>query len=331
MDNVRLTFLFYRYVNKTCSETERRELLNLLSQPENETQVKILMEELWNDLPHRQLSSDASERLLERVLLKEESDTSSPRFFLLRRIAASVLITLLSIGGIYYFVTLDARSDYVVQKSTPDQALPAFVKLSDGSTVVLNAGSKLDYPESFAGNVREVSLEGEGYFDITPDALRPFVVHTGRIKTTVLGTAFNIRAYPKQENVTVTVKRGKVQVSDEQNVIGIINPNQQITFNTHYRNAEQTTVNTDEATQWMERDIFFDDITLGHAIDQLEKRFELSIDVENERLANCRFTGTFVKGEDLKQILTILCEFNNATLKEKPSGGFVIEGGECPS
>jgi ferric-dicitrate binding protein FerR (iron transport regulator) len=121
-----------------------------------------------------------------------------------------------------------------------------------------------------------------------------------------------------------------VQVSDDKNVIGIINPNQQITFDTHQWDAAPITVDTNEATAWMEKDIFFDDITLGQAIDQLENRFDLSIDVENERLANCRFTATFVKGEDLRQILTILCEFNSATLKEKTAGGFVIKGGECP-
>jgi hypothetical protein len=81
----------------------------------------------------------------------------------------------------------------------------------------------------------------------------------------------------------------------------------------------------------MEKDIFFDDITFGQAIDQLERRFGSSIKMENAPMLGCRFTATFVKGEDLRQILTILCEFNNATLKENRSGGFVIEGGECPS
>jgi transmembrane sensor len=327
MDNVRLTFLFYRYVNKTCSEAERKELLRLLSDPANDAQAKALMGELWSHLPQGNLSSSASERILEKILVGA-SPANRPRFQLFYRIAASVIFILLSVGAIYYFAHMDAPTSYAVLKNA-DKSLLRFIELPDGSTVILNAGSRLHYPESFTDKIREVSLEGEAYFDIISDPSRQFIVHTGKITTTVLGTAFNIRAYPDQKNITVTVRRGKVQVSNEKTVIGIINRNQQITFNTRDEDVAQTTVKSHEVTTWMEKDIFFDDITLGQAIDQLEKRFGQPIDVENGQLSRCRFTGTFVKGEDLKQILTVLCEFNNASLKEKVTGGFVIEGGQC--
>lgn len=330
MDNVRLTFLFYRYVNKTCSEAERKELLRLLSDPAHDAQAKALMGELWSHLPQGDLSFSASERILEKILIGE-SRTKRPPFHLFYRIAASVIFILLSVGAIYYFGHMDSRADYAVQTKNADKSLLRFIELPDGSTVILNAGSRLHYPEFFTDKIREVSLEGEGYFDIISDPSRQFIVHTGKITTTVLGTAFNIRAYPDQKNITVTVRRGKVQVSNEKSVIGIINRNQQITFNTRDEHVAQTTVKSHEVTAWMEKDIFFDDITLGQAIDQLEKRFGQSIDVKNEPLSRCRFTGTFVKGESLKQILTVLCEFNNASLIETATGGFVIEGGQCQS
>src|SRR5690606_2603405 len=70
--------------------------------------------------------------------------------------------------------------------------------LPDGSTVLLNNNSSLDFPQQFTGDTREVILKGEAYFDIKPDASRPFIIHTGKVKTRVLGTAFNIRAYPEE-------------------------------------------------------------------------------------------------------------------------------------
>jgi ferric-dicitrate binding protein FerR (iron transport regulator) len=83
------------------------------------------------------------------------------------------------------------------------------INLPDGSKVVLNANSKLEYPPGFSNNTREVYLDGEAYFDIAHDPGKPFIVHTGSISTRVLGTAFNINAYRSQQFVEVTVTRVK--------------------------------------------------------------------------------------------------------------------------
>src|SRR5690606_5004009 len=81
--------------------------------------------------------------------------------------------------------------------------------------------SVLNYPKEF-GETREVHLEGEGFFDIKHDPTRPFVVTSGNLTTTVLGTAFNIRALPNDDRIVVTVIRGKVQVKDGERVLGVI-------------------------------------------------------------------------------------------------------------
>ena len=123
--------------------------------------------------------------------------------------------------------------------------------------------------------------------------------------------------------------KGKVKVSDDKKIFAIVNPAQQITFDRNRDYAEQNPIDSRQVTSWVEKDIFFDDITMANAVDQLEKRFDISIHIGNEGIKDCRFTATFVKGEDLAQILRILCDFNNATLKEDGLGGFIIQGGEC--
>src|SRR5690606_2828110 len=107
-----------------------------------------------------------------------------------------------------------------------------YVKLPDGSTVVLNASTIIKYPKPFKGDRRELILvQGEAWFDIIPDKNKPFVVISEDVETRVLGTAFNIRAYSFIEDITVTVERGKVEVRDINNAADkavYLLPNEQV-------------------------------------------------------------------------------------------------------
>src|SRR5207248_3097180 len=93
------------------------------------------------------------------------------------------------------------------------------IVLPDSSTVVLHAGSRLLFPEAFSVNTREVTLVGEAYFDIVHREAQPFIIHTGQLKTTVLGTAFNIRAYDSSQEVMVSVTKGRVRVESGNQVL----------------------------------------------------------------------------------------------------------------
>ncbi len=332
MDKARLTFLFHRYVENTCTEEEKAEFLRYVRDPHNEVLVKALMGILWKEITPQQITVDRSEEILATILGKHKSafPVAERAGFPWLSVAASLLLMAVFAAGFIYYSGLEQSgpsAETSVKSPIPDSR---FVKLADGSSVVLNKGSKLEYPDVFDDSVREVSLVGEGYFEIAHDAKRPFIVYTGKVRTTVLGTAFNIRAYPDQSDITVTVTRGKVKVSNNEKVLGIINPDQQITINTAQASAEQQAIDSHAVTAWMERDVFFDDVTIGQALEQLEKRFNIKVALENGDISGCRFTATFVQGEDIGQILRILCDFNNAKLVIKEPGSYAIEGGKCP-
>ena len=334
MDNSRLTFLFYRYINQRCTNAEKTEFLNFVSDPRYDNRIQELIDQLWLEAGDVRMPPDHSELMLRHIVGDENvaavADKASGSWPWLR-IAASLLLLALCGSAAFYLgtnLTFD-ESAAVPVESYPVQQ-PRYVKLPDGSSVILNEGSHLEYGDFFNGATRQVSLAGEAFFDITHDSERQFIVHTGKLMTTVLGTAFNIRAYPDQSDIIVTVTRGKVKVSDDKKVLGIINPHQQITFNRLHESADQKVVDSHRVIAWMEKDIFFDDITIADAVEQLQKRFGVAITFANEKITTCRFTATFVKGEDLEQILQILCDFNNATLTGNTSGGFIIQGGECP-
>lgn len=337
MESTRLSYLFQRYADQTCTEEEVQELMQLISRADHDAALRSLMDELWNGLPpHQKLSPVKAEKILHSILTHErnvipiqQNKRKIPWF----QVAASIAFMVLGSATLVWFIlsSTNVNSDQHAISKTGGLALEhRLVKLPDGSSVILNAGSTLDFPDSFQDqNNREVFLSGEGYFDIQHDAERPFLVHTEGLTTTVLGTAFNIKAYPEDRNITVTVTRGKVKVSDQKKVIGIITPNQQITFDKEQNAAKQAEVDSRNSIAWADKDIFFDDITLQEAVRQLSERFNTPIRLGNEALKSCRFTATFVRGENLDQILNVICEFNGATYKNDGTGTIEINGEGC--
>ena len=189
--------------------------------------------------------------------------------------------------------------------------------LPDGSTVILSPGSKLNYPSSFDRLAkREVFLEGQAFFDIKHNASRPFIVHTGKLETIVLGTAFNIKALPGETEITVTVKRGKVKVIDQNKILGVITPNQQITYNQQKVSSILKIVDSgDSYLEWKEQDLLFDNLTIAEAAELLEEQYKVKITISDQSISSQRFTATFPKNESLEQALKSICVFNEVAYK----------------
>jgi transmembrane sensor len=244
---------------------------------------------------------------------------------------AGVAATLIIISGFYF-----AWTSVNKQKTSSNSASILIadhqekqLTLPDGSKIWLNSGADLKISKTFNGKVREVYLSGEAYFDIAHNVAKPFIIHTGDIVTTVLGTAFNIKQDPSRHTVEVTVSRGKVSVADGTKMLGILTPNQQISFNTQNSKAVRSIVDSRAIAAWHQNEIHFDDIKLADAVLELEQRFNVEINFKNEKLEDCRFTGTAFKGDKLDKILNVICAFNNATFETRPDGTILIDGPGC--
>jgi transmembrane sensor len=187
------------------------------------------------------------------------------------------------------------------------------ITLPDGSMVMLDSGSKLNYPSSFDGlSNREVYLDGQAFFDVKHNPSSPFIVHAGKLNVTVLGTSFNIKAFPVDADITVTVKGGMVRVSDLNKTFGTIIPHQQMIYNKGEGNAIQQIVNTDDYMSWKEQDQLFDNLTVCEAAALLEARFNVKILIKDKSIGGERFTATFPRNESLEDALKSICEFNGA-------------------
>jgi transmembrane sensor len=326
----RLSYLFQRYLDKTYTPEEYEELMQYISQPENDQQVRKLIDEGWQ-FPMPAYEQDASKvnnifnTIVEQgAITQRPTRTGSP---LIKHMAAAVL--LLAIGlGIYYYTQ---PAPAVVVQQTPEPAVPVdhrYIRLPDGSTVLLNTGSVLNYPDSF-GETREVHLTGEAYFDIRHNNNKPFIVYAGNTRTVVLGTAFDIRAFPGQQNVVVTVTRGKVRVEKDEQTIAILTPNEQLVVANNNSAAKKETVNTREAIAWKQDDLLLDDVRLREAVQELEERFRCTITLGNAALGNCRITASFLHRESLNEVIQVIARINNMDYRFDADNTITLSGEGC--
>lgn len=199
------------------------------------------------------------------------------------------------------------------------------VHLPDGSIVILNKQSSLEYK---AGGIREVTLNGEAYFDIVHRPEQAFLVHTGSIVTRVLGTAFNIKAYSTDKAIEVTVDHGKVQVLKGAANMGLLSDKQQMWFDRGTETYREQRVSLKPVMAWKPVEISFDDITMEEAARKIGERFKVDFKFVNPSLKACRITATFYMEDDLDQIMTVICGVNQSTFGIK--GGMVtIDGKGC--
>lgn len=220
-----------------------------------------------------------------------------------------------------------AKEAKVIKGAKPDRR---FINLPDGSTVALNENSSIEVGKHFIVNgKREVYLTGEAYFDIVHDFSRPFIVHTGKIQTTVLGTAFNINASSKTGTVIVTVTRGKVKVGDKSRTFNVIDPYEQMVFNRNLTRHFKKPIDVGPVVAWKNEDIYFDDVTISNVAGQLKERFNVSIIFSNELIRDCRFSATFLKTQSLEQILNVIAEFNQIKYHYKDKNTIVLDGHGC--
>lgn len=174
--------------------------------------------------------------------------------------------------------------------------------LSDGTKIWMNAESSLHYPVSFKGK-REVTLSGEAYFEVAKDAAHPFVVHTANNAVEVLGTKFNISAYP-QSNMRTTLAQGSVKVSNKEGSI-ILTPNQQAIIQPEGSIRVQQ-VDASLYTSWTTGIFEFKKTGLKDIAAQLSRWYNVTFQFANKELEQKDFAGVIFRNEELNFAIEII-------------------------
>lgn len=232
---------------------------------------------------------------------------SVKRNLMMKLIGAAASILLLMGFSNYYFYQkgYENRNSQWIKMINP-LGMRSVVSLPDGSNVILNAGTTLFYPSAFIGQNREVRIEGEAFFTVEKDEKKPFVVLTDEIVVKVTGTTFNVKAYDDEDKVEVTLESGSVDIELNENNMIHLNPDQQLVYNKKERSVEYKTVNTNHYLSYKEGKFYFYQRPLHEIAKQLERSFNVHIDIVSEALKDIVFTGDFVREENLEQILKVM-------------------------
>lgn len=198
-----------------------------------------------------------------------------------------------------------SQTDYPLVSVYTPLCARSEVMLPDGTKVWLNSGSKLTYPRMFEGAVREVILDGEGFFDVVKNRDHPFVVRTvDKIDVQVKGTVFNLSAYAG-ESAELTLVEGAVDLSREDTGRKIaVRPRESVRVGDEGFEVRRN-VNTDMYTGWKDGTLAFDDISMREMARRLERWYGVTIVIEDDGLLDFKYTGRF-REETIGQVLDLI-------------------------
>ncbi|HXB30398.1 MAG TPA: FecR family protein [Puia sp.] len=187
--------------------------------------------------------------------------------------------------------------------STPRAAQYQLV-LSDGTKVWLNAASSLRYPTAFTGKDRSVELTGEGYFEVTKNKEKPFVVHTNDMEITVLGTHFNIMAYEDENDIQTTLLEGIVNVHHDKQT-DLLKPGKQAILRRDNNKMIVSDANINQAVAWKNGYFYFDKSDINEIMRQVSRWYDLDI-VYEAQLPDMKFSGKIERRIPLSGITHLL-------------------------
>ncbi|CAH0157861.1 hypothetical protein SRABI27_03501 [Pedobacter sp. Bi27] len=232
-------------------------------------------------------------------------------------IAAAIVILMLPV--IYFNVN---RAKPVVaityQEIYNPKGQKRLITMPDGSNIYLNGDSKIRYAQNFNASKRIVYLEGEAFFDVQHRNKQPFVVYTGKVSTTVLGTSFNINAYQSAKAISITVQTGKVGVIVKNNgkaePVKFLLPNEQLNITKESGASTKAVVNATDFDSWREYKLFFYGKPLSEIAEMVAREYDVEVVIKSETLKAMKLTAKFNKST-VNQVMEVIARLSGAKYK----------------
>jgi len=311
----KIHLLISGYFIGSLIESEQRELKNHLMLNSEDRKIFEDYRLLWNESEQKiVLKPIEVESALIKTKLRLFFLKTNILIFLQRAAAIFILAGLFSSAYIYFHnsVPLAESSDQPVmmQEVSAIFGTRSKFQLSDGTIVNLNSGSKLIFPVQFKGNNRKVELVGEAFFDVTPDPSKPFIVKTSEINVKVLGTSFDLQAYPKFKEISTTLVHGKVILETESagvsKQVAELKPLDHAVYN-----GKDQVINIspeedlDKFIGWKDGKLVFFNDPIENVSEKLGNWYNVTVKINNTELKKYRFTATFTD-EPIEQVLDLL-------------------------
>lgn len=304
--------LFFQTKEVSC-DIKNKVYHRLVVPKEDEMRDEVL-EKIWNEIACEEKYSKDWEKSFNEIEYRL-GKVSNKQIYSIRwkQIAAIWLLPFLMLctSGYWFF----SKSDESEKIKFPISYLQHYAALGtkeklvlpDSSEVWLNAGSTLIYPSTFASSEREIHLVGEAFFDVKKDSLHPFIVNTHYLKIQVLGTSFNVSAYPDALQVEATLERGALKINVlNDSVSYFLSPDNQLVYIPSSRQVKQQDVKASNYSEWRNGGLFFNDVSFEDILREIERSYGVTIFVRNSLYNTQRLYIHFNKDESLETIFRIL-------------------------
>ena len=313
-ENTRMDDLISEYLSHRLNNEEQRELEGWIDASAENERYFHERREIWlATISAKDASSFDSEKGFQRFLTRvREENQSKGRKVILKKYAytAAVVALLLLVTYSAYWqggnVMRNRFQDMVVEVPMGSNSI---LRLPDGTRVHLNAGSKIIYSQGFGVDNRNLQLSGERYFEVTKNKELPFRIQTRELAVEVLGTTFNLRNYDDDAEAVVSLLEGKVSMINHLNreeTLPLL-PDEKIVLNKSNGKTQLVRGKTGYATEWTKGYLFFDEKLLPDIAKELERAYNVNIQIADDTLKNYRFYGNFVRKEQtIEEILNIL-------------------------
>jgi hypothetical protein len=326
--------IFEKYLEGHTTEEETRIAETLLAAGENSSELRKLLENEWNKTEIH--SSDDNERLknilnqIHHVIRQKEFEKNNT---LIRRIinvyirAAAILVIPLLLTGVLGYIYFSEKDNSIIAGKTgnekeiftntviaPMGSRVSFI-LPDSTTGMLNSGSQLTYSIPFKSN-RNVGLEGEAWFDVKHDESNPFMINAGNSEVKVLGTSFNISAYPTENYIEVVLYKGKVQFTENNGHSGTtIYPSERLVYQNG--NISKTKTDPSKYSSWKEGKLVFRGDQMAEVGRRIERWYNVKVVLADKDLEKYSFRGTFLD-DSLDEVLGFLAMTSPITYTISP-------------
>lgn len=314
MDNQSIESLLVKYFTARASNEEEEIIKAWINQSKENKHSFEAYQKLWKDSKHLTLG-----RKIDVESALKHSKTHIPEFNRKTRWlsywkqAAAVLVLSVLVSSAYHFFSqLNTYTEQAIyQEVKAAYGTQTQLQLADGTTVWLNAGSRLSFPTSFKNqDQRKVKLIGEGFFEVTKDSKHPFIVSTSELDIKVLGTSFNVNAYESENEITVALKEGKVSLLKTTNggskQILDLSPREVASYQLNTNQIlHSKEADLKRYTAWREGLIVFFDDPVEKVVSRLENWYNIEIEVDDKELLKEHITGTF-NDNSLEQVLHFL-------------------------
>ncbi len=300
---------------ENCSREELSLLKRWLSDPSTQQEVERWLSDHW------MASGEIDSHLLIENIIHQIEDFDKehhlkPGFSFIRilkiyqRIAAFILIPVVILGFLYWLGQSSYESGHYTETIAP-RGQKSQIILSDGTKVWLNSETKIRYPDYFSKLRRDVYLDGEAFFEVTKSTRRPFFVHTPELDVKVLGTKFNIKAYPDENQIETSLFEGKVSLvwndlSSAKQLEREIQPQQSFVYD---KSSHQMAVGRflkEEINGWRKNQLIFKDDTFSNLVRKVERWYDIDIIYDEKQFNDRQLTVELYEGERLERLMEVI-------------------------